>query len=157
MPLFQRDIDRISGNDPDVTSIDLSSRGLLNKEIIDMLLPLLKGNEHITEVILSRNNFDSSGAKALATLRRLKKLDLSNTNVGDEAATALAQSGVEYLTVSRTSMTAEGAEIFVTHSRQLYLDLSRNGLEKEVLKRVGEKIRANNKDVDGASAEKVPT
>lgn len=133
----------IRSNNPNVTSLDLTSCGLCDDDI-KVLVDLLNQNKYITELILYRNNILLS-ATELAKLVHIRKLDLGSNNIGWQGVKCLVEKmSIEWLNLANNHLTDKGAEIAAIHSKQLYLAVGMSSISKEWRDKVEEKIRQNN-------------
>ena len=86
---FEETLNRIRANDPQLTHLDLSGKGLYYWNIIELCY-VLASNATLTSLDVSLNQIGDAGAQALAANTKLTSLNVRSTLIGAAGAQALA-------------------------------------------------------------------
>lgn len=112
--------------------LDLSNRYINNKEVYESIVPYLEQHPEITTLLLRGSRIIGGGVRALARIRTLKSLDLSNSPIGDAGAKVLAKNTTLIsLNVSGCKIEDAGIIALAESKTLLSLDVSGNYIELE--------------------------
>jgi hypothetical protein len=131
---FEEVLNRIRANDPQLTHLNLSNKGLTYWNIIELCY-VLASNSTLTALNVSSNQIGGAGAQALAANTTLTALSVSNNHqIGDTGAQALAaNSTLTALDVSWNHIGGAGAQALAANTTLTALDVRGNNIGNATL------------------------
>ena len=125
---FEEVLNRIRANDPQLTHLNLSNKGLTYWNIIELCY-VLASNATLTSLDVSSNQIGDAGAQALAANTTLTSLDVSYNQIGGAGAQALAaNSALTALNVSSNHIGGAGAQALAANTTLTALNVRGNNI-----------------------------
>ena len=155
-------LNQLLENNPEITHLNLSMKGVTNREAI-MLAKALEENEYLQELNLSKNQIETAGAqallKALETNQTIQVLNLSQNQIRNTEATAFLHSLEKNLTLHELFLSQnpirdikllEEIETYLERNRKRFKQIAFDGLTKNDLTQT--KLRLIHKGINDTEA-----
>jgi hypothetical protein len=145
MPLVEPIVKRIKNCKGPLLS--LSNSGLFDSDIAE-LCPLIERNPNIFKLDLEDNNISDESAKVLATLSRVKSLNLVKNDITNQGViTIIANTNINELNLSTNRGITDEAEKCLTESKHLiFLQLNRTCISDKLIEKIQQQIEKNKKE-----------